>query len=150
MKKMVAVVFLMLACLAFSQDFRSVTWGMSVAEVIQIEGEDFIYKDTTDSLFYERFLLDHPCLLVYLFYEDELYYGSYRFEKADLYDRLGRALTEKYGEPTYPPNTWEIGERTLISVGMDSSSTVLTYSDTQFQFPEDIYKEEKKRDAEEL
>lgn len=94
-------------------DFRSVNWGMSRDEVIQIEG----MPNSTDKdvLFYSNIeVAGYEGDLLYSFEKDKLYNAFYTFSGStiDYYDYivLVNLLNQKYGKPSNDAFVWIDGK----------------------------------------
>lgn len=118
MKKVVILfICLTVELVSYAQDVRDVSWGMSMEQVIRIEGEDFLTDETSEhpiyvpgsnrglvyvylggrirvlvrgNLVYNRQLIGKEALLVYAFSNDKLISASYWIDD-DVFDRLKRA-----------------------------------------------------------
>lgn len=96
-------------------DFRNIKWGMSMAEVKAAEGETDLV--TTDALIYDGLnVAGIDVMLIYYFNEnDQLYSAIYSFEETHVnkndyiydYEKVVKALTEKYGEPINSDTIWK-------------------------------------------
>lgn len=96
-------------------DFRSINWGMSIAEVEEAEGEANFA--VSDSLVYDDLsVAGIDVVLVYYFNEsDQLYSAIYKSAEThtnkndfiDDYKKVVEALTEKYGKPLDSGTIWK-------------------------------------------
>ena len=96
------VIIFSIALSLWAQDFRKVSWGMSEAEVKEIEGGDCESRtDPIDPngnlLIYRRTVIDEDVMLKYSFVDGQLYRAEYCFKK-DVRLRVVDALRNKYGE----------------------------------------------------
>jgi len=93
-------------------DFRSVNWGMSREQVIEIEGE-YDY-DNRDRIYYNDVSVN-GCRadLMYTFDNNKLYKGSYVIKGSlatyNNYIDFIEKLTEKYGKPVVDEINWAKG-----------------------------------------
>lgn len=99
-------------------DFRQVTWGMGMDEVIAIEGE-YAYSGVMNGLdaeyiAYQSSVAGLDAVLAYYFCDGGLYGARYILTEEHSndslfiqdYDALKEALTTKYGEPLLDNENW--------------------------------------------
>lgn len=118
---------------AFAQ-FRNTTWGMSVEQVIEIEGDDFTAHEDSDpdreQLWYRRELLDFRATVIFTFNSGELYSASYSLPDI-AWHRTSTALEQRFGRPTTRHHReWSWNDSgTMISIRNDYRSTWIHYTD---------------------
>lgn len=97
-----------------AQDFRTVSWGMTMEQVIEAE-EIKTYSKAPDSINYTTEMTGLPVVLVYIFDEGELVKAKYKFNLEYLdpndyirdYEMLKETLVEKYGQPYDSEVSWQ-------------------------------------------
>jgi len=143
--KKITFIIVMIALTGISilhaQDVRGVSWGMSMEEVIKIEGNDWDQRDI-DSLLYWRQLLRTKSSLLYNFHSNKLVEVFYMID-GDIFERLRLAINEKYKIEARPfvPNSyakWTYGYiiielRTCTSYSEDfkGKGTLLFYTNKE-------------------
>jgi hypothetical protein len=122
-------VLILVAAIGVSQDFRDVSWGMTVDEVVEAEGDDYYGRDA-EYLLYRREIIEHHVNLMYMFDDGTVITGGYLFPNDNVYDRLHVALSRKYGEGVSEgiyQLLWLEGD-TYISLTYDFPNTQLVYA----------------------
>lgn len=112
------LLFLLLACchatLLPAQDFRNITWGMTVDEVKAIEDADVL--DENASMFvYAVEVAGREALLFYKHVDNKVVRGGYSFQVKhddknayiDDYEVLKAQLTEEFGGPVSDEVVWK-------------------------------------------
>lgn len=64
-------------------DFRSVNWGMSREQVIEVEGEPDSYGNNGGLVYDNIYVAGHKMSLIYLFNKNILYEAMYKIEGKD-------------------------------------------------------------------
>ena len=132
-----AAVFILLAALAFAQDFRKVTWGMSVDDVVSAESElKFSQMDGTSNTMLSSHVgvMGHSGILNYIFENDKLVIAQYRFDDEDdmkIYTEILKILTQKYGQPADSGDSyshWKL-PRTYIGISFKDNLCKVDYAD---------------------
>ncbi len=132
-----AAVLVCVATSAAAQDFRTVTWGMSPAEVGAAEKDLKLseMKGTSRSLLKAPVnVMDHAGVLTYVFEADKLVSAQYTFDdEADMrtYNEIAGVLAGKYGAPLDVGEShalW-VTDRTIIRLSFGSSLCRVDYAD---------------------
>ena len=132
-----AAVFILLAALAFAQDFRKVTWGMSVDGVVSAESElTFSQMDGTSNTMLTAHVgvMGHSGILNYIFENDKLVIAQYRFDDEDdmkTYTEILNILKKKYGQPADSGDSyshWKL-PRTYIGISYKDNLCKVDYAD---------------------
>jgi hypothetical protein len=97
-----------------AQDFKTVSWGMTMEQVIEAE-EIKTYSKAPDSINYKTEMAGLPAVLVYIFDEGELVKAKYKFNLEYLdpndyirdYEMLKGKLVDKYGQPYDTEVSWQ-------------------------------------------
>lgn len=96
-------------------DFRNTAWGMSMNDVINIEGTPPDDSDDNAIVYLDREICDFSTSVYYLFNNDKLIGGMYSIQEShtnenayiDDYNKLKEALISKYGEPDADNIDWK-------------------------------------------
>jgi hypothetical protein len=133
----IAAVLLLLALSAFGLDFRKVTWGMSLDDVISAESElKFSQMDgTSNSMLTSRVnVMGRSGMLNYIFVDDKLVIAQYRFDDEDdmrTYHEILNILTQKYGKAADSGDSytrWTL-PRTYIGLSFKDNLCKVDYAD---------------------
>ncbi|MGO9412430.1 MAG: hypothetical protein ACLQCB_16980 [Spirochaetia bacterium] len=133
----VAAVLLLLAASAFAQDFRKVTWGMSVDDVVSAESAlTFSQMDeaSNTTLTSHVNVMGHNGILNYIFENDKLVIAQYKFDDEDdmrTYTGILNILKEKYGAPSDSGDSfshWKL-PRTYIGISFKDDVCKVVYAD---------------------
>lgn len=95
-------------------DFRNTNWGITSDQVKMLENSKLVL-DNGKMLSFEGIVGGLPCQIVYIFVNNQLVNGHYFFntpqrdDNASLqeYDKLKRAIAEKYGTPRLDDAKWK-------------------------------------------
>ena len=101
MKKILMIAFLLLIAVSVSAQFRNTKWGMTQEEVMQTEGD--VYIQDNNQILYLDEILGYFVEVVFLFRENKLVFGRYKFDpegansfKVRLEEKYGKAKTKNF------------------------------------------------------
>ena len=132
MKAILTVIGLLLSISSFSQ-FRNTTWGMTPAEVKNIETAKLSGEYKGD-LTYSVNISDLKCELKYVFANNKLNEIKYTFRtlvsekssQSGLWGKTVKNLVDKYGDPTIRDSEkvliWTLSDFSITAVYQSSSS----------------------------
>ncbi len=129
---LITILFVLAASSVFAQ-FRDTTWGISQAEVVEIEGEAFTVtgEDTyVRRVWYsERTFLDFSAEVFYAFEDDMLLSAGYLLP-VDAGARIVRAIETRQGlrHSARTQAAFFIDNETSISVSIVNGKTLVTYT----------------------
>ncbi len=116
--------------------FRSVSWGMSLAQVISVETATLV-KEAPNRLFYKAEEEGYPVMLVYTFVENQLVQATCIFQyegkisTSDILKELEGKLSKKFGSPEivkpYYKGVWVHASTSISLTLTDDSKVVLNY-----------------------
>lgn len=132
-RALILVVLALVASAAFAQ-FRDTEWGMSLEDVIAIEGRGEISHDgdAASMTFFDVRLLDFTGSASFQFRYGELYAGLYMMP-AESFDRIDAALRRRFGEPDaveFMATIWQDGD-TEIGLARSPAGVFVTYMDVE-------------------
>jgi len=133
----IAAVLFLCALAASAQDFRKVTWGMSIDDVTGAESSlSFNQQDaaTSTMLSARVYVMDRTGTLNYIFESGKLVIGQYRFDDEDdmpTFKEILGVLKKKYGTPAASGATysrWKTA-RTYVSLSFKDDVCRVDYAD---------------------
>lgn len=95
-------------------DFRKAQWGMTAKEVIETENSEQYDEIDDKIIFYDQEVMGFDCIILYKFYQGQLYEGSYIFTQTysneimyiNNFDDIKSALVDLYGQPIEDETVW--------------------------------------------
>ncbi len=145
----------------FAGDFRKADWGMSIEEVIALEGDDWIRDsekpdwatENEEFYVYERDVFGYTGNVVYHFRDGLLIAARYYFyAELQVFIEFEDRLIRQYGYPEYLPGDvreWHISSRTVLNLLLNHAKEIFIkyYS---YDYWNELRQEELKYEAEQL
>ncbi len=133
LKRISLALLLLAAARLGAQDFRNATWGMSLEQVVELEGGGAVIGTPSIpgilQITYQQPFLEEPAQIAFLFSDGQLSSGEIRVA-GDMRPAFQKRLEAKYGAGSYweKYDTWNWSDdRTVLSLSYLQGRTVLSY-----------------------